>query len=156
VPVRVNGNMLRPRRCRVEHRTGSPGAGDCVVCGQCGCEHDPTGSLPPFQTSDEAVLKEMAELADQHGVEMRSVARANLAAVDAILRQARLGEHNLPITRAARRAGPHLAFGNIADAALEASGRSVVRVAARCSREPCGAPGARPQLGASSRSGWSR
>jgi hypothetical protein len=84
--VSVIGNALRLRRCRVAHRTGSQGAGDCVVRGQCGCEHVPTGSLPPFQTSDEAVLKEVAELADQHGVEIRTAARANLAAVDAILR----------------------------------------------------------------------
>ncbi|WP_336492644.1 universal stress protein [Methylobacterium nigriterrae] len=79
-------------------------------------------------SSDEAVLKEVVALADQHGVRIRTVARTILAAEDAILRQARLGGHNLIIMGAARRPGADLAFGNIADGVLEASDRSVVLV----------------------------
>ena len=79
--------------------------------------------------SDQAVLKEMVGLADQHGVRIRVVARENLAAEDAILREARRGGHSLIVMGVARRPGDSLAFGNIADAVLEASDRSVVLVA---------------------------
>ena len=78
--------------------------------------------------SDAAVLKEMVELAEQHAVALRVVERSNLAAEDAILRQARSGKHNLIVMGAARRPGEDLAFGNIADAVLEASDRSVLLV----------------------------
>jgi nucleotide-binding universal stress UspA family protein len=79
--------------------------------------------------SDGAVLKEVVGLADQHGVQIHAVERENLAAEDAILRQARLGNHNLIVMGVARRPGDTLAFGNIADAVLEASDRSVVLLA---------------------------
>ena len=78
---------------------------------------------------DEAVLKEVAELADRQGVRLHIVERANLAAEDAILRQARLKDHTLIVMGASRRPGEALAFGNIADAVLEASDRSVLLVA---------------------------
>ena len=55
--------------------------------------------------------------------------RANLAAEDAILRQARLKDHTLIVMGASRRPGAALAFGNIADAVLEASDRSGLLVA---------------------------
>jgi Kef-type K+ transport system membrane component KefB/nucleotide-binding universal stress UspA family protein len=79
--------------------------------------------------SDAAVLREVTTLADQHGVRVQAVERENLAAEDAILRQARLGGHNLIVMGVARRPGDTLAFGNIADAVLEASDRSVVLLA---------------------------
>jgi nucleotide-binding universal stress UspA family protein len=78
--------------------------------------------------TDEAVLKEVAGLADQHGVRLQLVERANLAAEDAILRQARRKDHTLIVMGASRRPGEALAFGNIADAVLEASDRSVLLV----------------------------
>ncbi|MER2269538.1 cation:proton antiporter domain-containing protein [Methylobacterium oxalidis] len=81
-----------------------------------------------FRRSDEAVLKEIVELADQHGTPIRIVERTNLAAEDAILREARMGDHNLIVMGASRRPGESLAFGNIADAVLEASERSVLLV----------------------------
>ena len=79
--------------------------------------------------NDEAVLKEVAALADRQGVRLHVVERANLAAEDAILRQARLKDHTLIVMGASRRPGAALAFGNIADAVLEASDRSVLLVA---------------------------
>ena len=55
--------------------------------------------------------------------------RIDLAAEDAILRQARLGGHNLIVMGVTRRPGETLLFGNVATAILESSERSILFVA---------------------------
>ena len=54
---------------------------------------------------------------------------ADLAAEDAILRQARLGGFNLIVMGVARRPGENLLFGNVATAIMESADRSILFVA---------------------------
>ncbi|WP_414476288.1 cation:proton antiporter [Microvirga sp. M2] len=82
-----------------------------------------------LREQDEAVLKDLAHLGQRYGVEVRTAIRVHLAPEDAILRQARLGGHNLIVMGVAERPGASLAFGNVADAILEAADRSVMFVA---------------------------
>jgi Kef-type K+ transport system membrane component KefB/nucleotide-binding universal stress UspA family protein len=77
----------------------------------------------------EAILKDTVALAEQYGVPIRTAVRVNLTAEDAILRQARLGGHNLVVMGVTRRPGETLVFGTVATAVLEASDRSVLFVA---------------------------
>jgi nucleotide-binding universal stress UspA family protein len=82
-----------------------------------------------MREQDEAVLKELSILARHYEVDVRTAIRVNLAPEDAVLRQARLGRHNLIIMGVTKRPGSSLAFGNVADAILEAADRSVMLVA---------------------------
>ena len=84
--------------------------------------------LTRSRASGEAVLKEITMLADKFDVALKTATRANIAAEDAILRQARLSRHNLIVMGVSRRPGEALDLGNVADAVLEASERSVVFV----------------------------
>ena len=74
-------------------------------------------------------MKEIVGVADQYGVEVRTATRSDLPPADAILRQARLGGHNLIVMGVSRRAGEILFFGDVAAAVLEASDRSLLYVA---------------------------
>jgi Kef-type K+ transport system membrane component KefB/nucleotide-binding universal stress UspA family protein len=77
----------------------------------------------------EAILKDTVALAEQYGVPIRTAVRVNLTAEDAVLRQARLGGHNLIVMGVTRRPGESLVFGTVATAVLEASDRSILFVA---------------------------
>jgi nucleotide-binding universal stress UspA family protein len=77
----------------------------------------------------EEILRHIVGLADRHGVPLRTAMRVDLAAEDAILRQARLGGHNLIVMGVTRRPGEALLFGNVATAVLESSERSILFVA---------------------------
>jgi nucleotide-binding universal stress UspA family protein len=79
--------------------------------------------------SGEAILKEIAAMADQYGVTMRTAIRVNMTAEDAILRQARIGRYCLIVMGVTRRPGETLSFGNVAEAMLETSERSLLFVA---------------------------
>ena len=68
-------------------------------------------------------------MADQYGVTMRTAIRANMTAEDAILRQARIGRYCLIVMGVTRRPGETLSFGNVAEAMLETSERSLLFVA---------------------------
>ena len=82
-----------------------------------------------MREQDEAVLKELSILGRHYDVEVRTAIRVNLAPEDAVLRQARLGRHNLIVMGVTKRPGTNLAFGNVANAILEAADRSVMLVA---------------------------
>ena len=75
------------------------------------------------------ILKHVLGLAEWYGVPLRTAMRVDLAAEDAILRQARLGGHNLIVMGVTRRPGEALFFGNVATAILESSERSILFVA---------------------------
>jgi nucleotide-binding universal stress UspA family protein len=77
----------------------------------------------------EAVLRDVAAMADRMKVEIRTAVRLNLTAEDAILRQARLGGHNLIVMGVGRRTNETFAFSQVAESVLEASDRSVVVIA---------------------------
>jgi nucleotide-binding universal stress UspA family protein len=77
----------------------------------------------------EALQREIVDLADRYGVAIRTATRVDVPPADAILRQARLGGHNLIVMGVSRRAGDALSFGDVAAAVLEASDRSLLYVA---------------------------
>jgi Kef-type K+ transport system membrane component KefB/nucleotide-binding universal stress UspA family protein len=78
---------------------------------------------------EEEILRHIVGLADWYGVPLRTAMRVDLAAEDAILRQARLGGYNLIVMGVTRRPGEALFFGNVATAILESSERSILFVA---------------------------
>ncbi|HTV32009.1 MAG TPA: cation:proton antiporter [Methylocella sp.] len=77
---------------------------------------------------EEAVLKDIVNLADRYGRSIRTALRLDIAPEDAILRQARLGHYNLIVMGVDRPAGETLFFGKVAAAVLENSDRSILFV----------------------------
>jgi len=77
---------------------------------------------------EEAVLKEIVDLADRWGRSIRTALRLDAAPEDAILRQARLGGYNLIVVGVGRPAGETLFFGKVAAAVLGNSDRSILFV----------------------------
>jgi len=82
----------------------------------------------PTRRHEEAVLKEIVELADHHDRSIRTALRLDVAPEDAILRQASLGNYNLIVMGVGRPAGETLFFGRVAAAVLENSDRSLLFV----------------------------
>ena len=83
------------------------------------------GSLQPKE-NNAALLREIVRLGEHYGVNVRTAVRVNIAPADAILRQARLGDHNMIVMGVSRRLGDALSFGDTASAVLESSDRSLV------------------------------
>jgi Kef-type K+ transport system membrane component KefB len=82
----------------------------------------------PSRRYEEAVLKEIADLADRYGRSIRTALRLDVSPEDAILRQARLGHYNLIVMGVGRPAGDTLFFGKVAAAVLENSNHSIIFV----------------------------
>ena len=76
----------------------------------------------------ESILKDIVNLGEQHGVVIKTMIRADIAPEDAILRQARLGRHNLIVMGVTRRPAATLTFGKVASAVLDSSDRSLLYV----------------------------
>jgi nucleotide-binding universal stress UspA family protein len=77
---------------------------------------------------EEAVLKDIVELADREGRSIRTALRLDVSPEDAILRQARVGQYNLIVMGVGRPAGETLFFGKVAAAILENSDCSILFV----------------------------
>jgi len=77
---------------------------------------------------EEAILKDVAEIADRYEVTLRTALRTDDAPEMAILREARARRHNLIVIGVSRRPGDTLFFGNLAEALLERSDRSLLFV----------------------------
>ena len=75
-----------------------------------------------------ALRGEVEKLAARFRVTVKTIVRVNIAPEDAILRQARLGNHNLIVMGVSRRPGDSLSFGNVAAAILESAERSLLFV----------------------------
>jgi len=82
----------------------------------------------PTRRYEEAVLKDIVDLADHDGRSVRTALRLDIAPEDAILRQARLGHYNLIVMGVGRPAGETLFFGKVAAAVLENSKHSILFV----------------------------
>jgi nucleotide-binding universal stress UspA family protein len=78
---------------------------------------------------EDEVMKEIKALAKSYGQHIKAEMRTDLPADAAILRDAKLGQHNLVVLGASRRPGDVLSFGNLARALLESSDRSLLIVA---------------------------
>jgi Kef-type K+ transport system membrane component KefB/nucleotide-binding universal stress UspA family protein len=77
---------------------------------------------------DQAVLQDIVDLAEREGCPIHTALRLHVSPEDAILRQARLGQHNLIVLGVGRPAGEALFFGKIAEAILENSDCSILFV----------------------------
>ena len=82
----------------------------------------------PTRRDEEAVLKEIVDLADRYGRTIRTALRLSIAPEDAILRQARLGHYNLIVMGVGRPASETLFFGKVAAGVLENSDRPILFV----------------------------
>lgn len=80
----------------------------------------------PTRRHEEAVLKEIVDLADRYGRSIRTALRLDAAPEDAILRQARVGNYNLIVIGVGRPAGETLFFGKVAAGVLDNSDRSIL------------------------------
>jgi Kef-type K+ transport system membrane component KefB/nucleotide-binding universal stress UspA family protein len=76
---------------------------------------------------EQAILKDIVEMADHHGVTARTAVRSDIAPRDAILAEAK--KHDLIVMGVSRRPGDKLFFGDTAAAVLEKSPASIVFVA---------------------------
>jgi Kef-type K+ transport system membrane component KefB/nucleotide-binding universal stress UspA family protein len=77
---------------------------------------------------EQAILKDIAGLADSYGVECRTAVLADIAADDAIVKETERGKHNLIVMGPSRRAGDELFFGDTTASVLEKSKASLVIV----------------------------
>jgi Kef-type K+ transport system membrane component KefB/nucleotide-binding universal stress UspA family protein len=78
---------------------------------------------------EDAILKDIAALADRYGAAIRTVVRVADAADTAILRQARRAGHTLIVLGATKRQSDTLIFGTLANALLERAEQSVLFLA---------------------------
>jgi nucleotide-binding universal stress UspA family protein len=79
--------------------------------------------------SEEAVLKDIAELADRYDVKIRTAMQVDVAADEAILKEAKRRGYDLIVLGVSRRPGDTLFFGNTALAVLDNSDIPVLFVA---------------------------
>jgi nucleotide-binding universal stress UspA family protein len=81
------------------------------------------------RSNEEAVLKEVTELADRYGVNVQTAMRVDAAADDAVIKEALRGKFDLIILGVTRRPGETLTFGGMADTLLANSKLSILFVA---------------------------
>lgn len=79
--------------------------------------------------SEEAILKDVAKLAETFGVEIKTAVRADIAADEAIVKETARRKSNLVVIGVGRRPGEKLFFGDTAAALLEKSDKSLLFVA---------------------------
>jgi len=75
---------------------------------------------------EEAILKNITHMADQYEANIKTAVRTNIAADDAILREAREGSYDLIVMGVNRRLGDTAFFGDVATAVLEKSDCSIL------------------------------
>ena len=131
--VAVRGNKVSRRGAEVAlalARAGSSAVTALYVMGTVGLGaaqrrlRRPTGN----RRHEEAILKDIVELADRYDTPIRTALRVDIAPEDAILRQARLGHYDLVVMGVGRPAGETLYFGKIAAGVLENSQHSLLFV----------------------------
>jgi Kef-type K+ transport system membrane component KefB/nucleotide-binding universal stress UspA family protein len=76
----------------------------------------------------EAILRDVVQMADRYGLNIRTDVKIDVAAADAILRKATASRNTLIVMGVNRRPGDTLFFGNVAAAVLEKSRRSILFV----------------------------
>jgi Kef-type K+ transport system membrane component KefB/nucleotide-binding universal stress UspA family protein len=78
---------------------------------------------------EQAIVKDIVEMADRYDVEIKTAMRADVAPDAAIVAQAKRSEHDLIVMGVGRRPGDKLFFGDTAAAVLERADASIVFVA---------------------------
>ena len=89
----------------------------------------PGGKKKRSRQYEEAILKDIVEIAESYELELRTTVRADVAAEEAILKELARGKHNLIVMGVGRRPGEKLFFGDTAAALLENSEKSLLFVA---------------------------
>jgi nucleotide-binding universal stress UspA family protein len=89
----------------------------------------PRGKKKRSRQYEEAILKDIVELAESYDLELRTRVRADVAAEEAILKETSRGKHNLIVMGVGRRPGEKLSFGDTAAALLEKSEKSLLFLA---------------------------
>ncbi len=79
--------------------------------------------------NEEAILKDIVDLAESYGIDLQTAVRADVAADEAILKEVTRRKHNLIVMGVGRRPGEKLFFGDTAAALLEKSDQSLLFVA---------------------------
>jgi len=79
--------------------------------------------------NEEAILKDIVNLAESYELDLRTAVRTDLAPEDAIVKEADRRKHNVIVIGVGRRPGETLYFGDTAAALLENSKQSLVFVA---------------------------
>jgi nucleotide-binding universal stress UspA family protein len=108
-------------------------AGNCPITGlyvapaQAGNGRKRRGNFRA-RREEQAVIKEIAEMADRYGVAIETEIHADTTPDEAILAQAKEGEHNLIVMGVSRRAGDALYYGDTAAAVFERAPASIVFV----------------------------
>jgi nucleotide-binding universal stress UspA family protein len=82
-----------------------------------------------MRRNEEAVLKDIADLADRYDARLRTALRVDVAAEDAILKEAERGGYDLVVLGVTRRPGDTLFLGNMAAAVLERCNTAILFVA---------------------------
>ena len=75
-----------------------------------------------------AILREIVEIGDKMGVQVRTMVRTDASAAEAIATHFELGSHNLLVMGVSPRPGETLFFGTVPAALLERSDRSILFV----------------------------
>jgi Kef-type K+ transport system membrane component KefB/nucleotide-binding universal stress UspA family protein len=78
---------------------------------------------------EEAILKDIVELAETYAIDLRTAVRSDVAPEDAIMKEAARQRHNIIVIGVGRRPGEKLFFGDTASALLAKSERSLLFVA---------------------------
>ena len=81
-----------------------------------------------MRRNEEAVLKDIADLADRYDARLRTALRVDVAVEDAILKEAERGGY-LIVLGVTRRPGETLFLGNMAAAVLERCNTAIIFVA---------------------------
>jgi Kef-type K+ transport system membrane component KefB/nucleotide-binding universal stress UspA family protein len=89
----------------------------------------PRGKKKRSRQYEEAILKDIVELAESYEIELRTRVRANVVAEEAIGKETLRGKHNLIVLGVSRRPGEKLSFGDTAAALLEKSEKSLLFLA---------------------------
>jgi Kef-type K+ transport system membrane component KefB/nucleotide-binding universal stress UspA family protein len=129
--VPVTGSEVSRRAADVALAIAS--ACDCPVTAlyvaTSGANNGHKGRVFRASRQEQAIMKDMVEMADHYDVTAKTAVRSDLAPRDAILGEANKGAHDLIVMGVSRRPGDKLFFGDTAAAVLEKAPASIVFIA---------------------------
>lgn len=100
-----------------------------VASGRSGAGRERARRGGTTRRNEEAVLKDIAELADRYNTRVRTALRVNVGAEEAILKEAKRGGYDLIVLGVTRRPGETLFFGNMAATVLAHCDTAILFVA---------------------------
>jgi Kef-type K+ transport system membrane component KefB/nucleotide-binding universal stress UspA family protein len=129
--VPVTGSEVSRRAADIAMAIAS--ACDCPVTAlyvaTSGANNGHKGRVFRARRQEQAIMKDMVEMADHYDVTAKTAVRSDLAPRDAILGEANKGAHDLIVMGVSRRPGDKLFFGDTAAAVLEKAPASIVFIA---------------------------